>query len=183
MITSRPVFAALAGAAALALVICAGCRKQTAADAPAASVPAAPAQPPVQVTLFFPGDDLQIHRELREVPELPVSAQARIRLVLDELLAGSRTGFASPFPWAATVEAVFVDAHGNAFVDLSAPAPETLGGTDTELALTYCTVSTVVTNCPGVERVQLLFGGHQVETLGHLDLSRPLAPRLDLIAR
>ena len=49
--------------------------------------------------------------------------------------------------------------------------------------LVYGTVNSVVANCPGVRRVQLLFGGREVTTLGHLDLSRPLPPNPDLVAR
>jgi len=43
-------------------------------------------------------------------------------------------------------------------------------------------VNSIVANCPDVRRVQLLFAGRQVKTLGHLDLSRPLAPSLELVA-
>ena len=56
------------------------------------------------------------------------------------------------------------------------------GGTDGEVALAYATVNSVIANCPGVRRVQVLLGGRQVTTLGHLDLSRPLSPNLNLVA-
>jgi hypothetical protein len=80
------------------------------------------------------------------------------------------------------VGAVFLDREGNAYIDLSTPPADTVAGTDGELALVYGTVNSVVANCSGVRRVQVLFGGRQVSTLGHLDLSRPLPPNLELVA-
>jgi hypothetical protein len=143
---------------------------------------AAPTPIPGQLVLFFPGNDSFLHRETREVPEIPAGNAARVRLVVEELAAGSREGHAAALPWAAAVGAVFVDREGNAYVDLSPPPPDAIEGTDTELAVAFATTNSVVANCPGIERLQLLFGGQQVATLGHLDFSRPLAPKLDLVA-
>lgn len=159
----------------------AGCRRQAVSET-AQAVASTPTPQPAQIVLFFPGDDDLLHREAREIPELPAVQGSRIRLVLEELLAGSRTGLAPSFTWPATVDAVFVDGNHNAFVDFAAPPADAVEGTSTEIALAYSTVNSVVANCPGIERVQLLFGGHEVSTFGHLDLSRPLAPRPELIA-
>jgi len=134
------------------------------------------------LVLFFPGDDTMLHREVREVPELPEGIPLRIRLVVEELVAGSRDGYAPAFSWPAVVQAVFMDRQGNAYVDLSTPPMDSSGGTDGEVALAYATVNSVIANCPGVRRVQVLLGGRQVTTLGHLDLSRPLSPNLNLVA-
>jgi hypothetical protein len=169
--------AALAGLIALA----GGCRGRQVAPPPVEAA-ATPTPEPVLLVLFFPGDDDFLHRERREIPELPASGPSRVRAVVEELLAGSREGFAPAFPWPATLEAAFVDGHGNAYVDFTSPPADAVEGTSTELAMAYATVHTVVANCPGVVRVQLLFGGHQVGTFGHLDLSRPLAPRPELVA-
>jgi len=178
----RPLAAGLVLAAAVSLLL-PGCRGRAAAPAPETSGgTAAPTAPPAQIVLFYPGDDTLLHRERREVPELPGAVPPRIKLVLDELLAGSQEGWPAAFPWTATVEAVFVDRAGNAFVDYSAPPAGAVAGTATEVALAYATVNTVVANCPGIQRVQLLFGGYEVSTLGHLDLSRPLEPRPEFIA-
>ncbi len=134
------------------------------------------------VTLFFPGDDGLLEREPREIADLPESGPARIRVILAELLAGSQNGRAPVLPWTATIHAAFVDRTGNAYVDLSAPPSGTVEGTATETALVYAIVQSVVANCQGVERVQLLFDGTEVTSLGHLDLSRPLVPRPELVA-
>jgi hypothetical protein len=134
------------------------------------------------LVLFFPAEDAMLHREAREVPEVPTAVPARIRLVLEELITGSRKGYAPAVPWAATVEAVFLDKGGNAYVDLSSPPEQAIAGTDGELAFAFSTVNSVVANCPGVQRVQVLLGGHEVATLGHLDLSRPLPPDMEIVA-
>ncbi|MBI4917127.1 MAG: GerMN domain-containing protein [Acidobacteria bacterium] len=180
--SGRPRVAGLVLAVSASLLV-PGCRGRAAAPAPetpgGAGALAAPAE---QIVLFYPGDDTLLHRERREVPELPGAVPSRIKLVLGELLAGSREGRPAAFPWVATVEAVFVDRAGTAFVDLSSPPSNAVAGTAAEVALAYATVNTVVANCPGIQRVQLLFGGREVETLGHLDLSRPLVPRPELIA-
>lgn len=172
---------ALAGVALAALLSVSCGRRQASTDE--APVTPAPTPPPMTVALFFPGDDTLLHREEREVPELPANGAPRVKFVMAELLAGSQQGLAAPFPYAAAVEAAFVDDHGNAFVALSAPPPAGVQGTATEIGMVYASVHSVVANCPGVERVQLLFGGREVQTLGHLDLSRPLAPRPELVAR
>ncbi len=49
--------------------------------------------------------------------------------------------------------------------------------------MTYAVVNSILLNCPELDTVQLLFGGHEVKTLtGHLDLSRPLALNKGFIA-
>jgi hypothetical protein len=176
----RCVAAALAAVAALAVL---DCRARPTAPQPPATQAAPEATPePAKIYLFFPGDDTFLHREVREVPELSAATTTRIRTVLEELLAGPAANFAPAFAWPATLDAVFVDGKGNAYVDFSAPPTNSVEGTDGELMLAYAVINTVVANCTGVDRVQLLFGGHEVKTLGHLDLSRPLPARPQLVA-
>jgi len=155
------------------------CRREAPSEPEVTPVPT---PVPARVLLFFPGDDTLLHREAREVAELPASMPARIRLLVDELLAGSQAGWASPFSWPATVELAFVDRDGNAFIDLTPPPPDGVTGSATEVALLYSVTSTVVANCPGVFRVQILLGGVEVASLGHLDLSKPVPPQPELVA-
>ncbi len=178
----RPIVATLGIVAVLAVVVLLSARHRAHVPTPAASETPAATPVPGKLVLFFPGDDARLHREARDVPELPAGALPRIRLVVEELIAGSHEGFAPAFPWTPTVQAVFLDRDGNAYVDLSAPPADLPRGTDVELALAYATANSVVANCPGVRRVQLLAGGREVATLGHLDLSRPLAPDLEIVA-
>ncbi|HPC81964.1 MAG TPA: GerMN domain-containing protein [Thermoanaerobaculaceae bacterium] len=157
-----------------------GCGRRAAAPA-AVATPVAARPGTSTLVLFFVGEQGRLRRESREVAELPAATQARVRLVLDELLGGSRSGLASPMPWAVTVQAVFADRAGNVFVDLSAPPQPSVAGTSAELAFVYSIVNSVVANCPGVAGVQLLIGGKEVATVGNIDLRRPLAPNLDVV--
>jgi germination protein M len=139
--------------------------------------------PEQRVILLFVGRDGLLHPELRSVP-LPEEVHERIRVVMDELLAGPRStpNLAPPVPYQASLNAVFVNNEGQAFVDLTAP-PDPLTGSSTELMLTYGVVNSIILNCPEVSAVQVLFGGHEVDTLtGHLDLSRPLVLNRRFIA-
>jgi len=178
----RPLLAVLLVAAGVAAVVLVARRGTVQPSQPGEAPPPTPTPVPGKLVLFFPGDDTFLHRERRDVPELPTTTPARIRLVVEELLAGSREGFASPFSWAATVQAVFVDSRGNAFIDLSAPPADSVSGSAAEEALIWAAVNSVVANCAAVDRVQLLFGGKELSTLGHIDLARPLAPRPELVA-
>ena len=129
--------------------------------------------PQEQVVLLFAGTDGQLHPELRAVP-LPVELEARVRVVLGELLKGPTAGLVAVVPYRAEVNAVYLDGTGNAYVDLTAP-PAPLAGSNTELMLAYGVVDSVLLNCPELRAVQILFGGREVDTLtGHLDLSHPL---------
>ncbi len=178
----RPLLAAVLVLAALAAVVLLARRAPRPPVQPASAATAAPTAVPAQIVLFFPGDDDLLHRETREVPALPAAPASRVRLVVEELVTGSHTGLAPAFPWTATVETVFVDHGGDAFVDFSPPPADAVEGTATEMAMAYATANTVAANCPGIARVQLLFGGRQVETFGHLDLSKPLRPQPALVA-
>jgi hypothetical protein len=140
--------------------------------------------PEQRVILLFAGRDGMLHPELRSVP-LPEELHERIRVVMTELLEGPRSAprLSPPVPYKASMNAVFVDQHGNAYVDLTAP-PKPLAGSSTELMLAYGVVNSIILNCPEVSAVQILFGGHEVDTLtGHLDLSRPLVLNKRFIAK
>ena len=152
---------------------------------PAATEPVSPSVPPAvpaKLVLYFPGDDGLLHRELRDIPNLPVESLPRIKLVMEELIGGSRSGLPSPITWAATLQAVFLDKKGSAYVDLSPPPADAVQGSAGELVLIYAVVNSISANCPAVARTQILFGGKELATLGHLDLSRPLAPMVELVA-
>ncbi len=184
MKTYRPLLVALAIVAVLVVVVLLARRGGGPAATPEqATATPAPTPVPLEMVLFYPGDDDLLHRETRQVAQLSSATGDCVRRALEEMLAGSRDGWATPFPWPATVETVFVGDGGTTYVDFSSPPAGAVQGASGELALTYATVNTVVANCPGASRVQLLFGGHEVRTLGHLDLSRPLAPRTDLVAQ
>ncbi|MCP4900482.1 MAG: GerMN domain-containing protein [bacterium] len=147
-----------------------------------ASVVATPTPaPPQRIILLFAGTDGMLYPEVREVP-LPAEIEARMRVVVQELLSGPTQGLRQPIPYKAELGGVFVDIDGNGYVDLTAP-PEPLHGSHTELLLTYSVVDSVLLNCPDLAAVQLLFSGREVDTLtGHLDLSRPLTLNKKFVA-
>lgn len=182
-----PVLAAAArGCVVLALAalsfVVTGCKRSHTPPPGSVEPQEAPRTSYTPLVLFFVGEDGRLRRETREVPELPDAPQARARLVLEELLAGSRHGLLSPLPWAASVQAVFIDREGNAFVDLSPPPEPAIAGTSAELAFVYAVVNSVVANCPGVHRVQVLSGGKEIVSYGNVALHRPLPPGLDAVA-
>lgn len=174
--------AAITVAALLWLLVIAPPPSRPAGDV--VEVHAAPTPTPApeqQIVLLFGGHDNLLHPELRSVP-LPTDLHARIRVLVSELLAGSRSDLAPVVPYPAEVTAVFVDRQRNAYVSLTEP-PQPLEGSAIELMLTYGVVDTVLLNCPELAAVQLLFGGAEIPTLtGHLDLSRPLPLNKRLIA-
>ena len=141
-------------------------------DLPATIAPTPTPAPKQQVVLLFPGRDGLLHPELRQV-SLPKESDTRIQVLVEELLAGPTSGLAPVIPYSAELRAVFVGQNNQAYIDLTGP-PEPLGGSMTELMLTYGLVNTILLNTE-VTAVQLLFDGSQRPTLtGHLDLSRPL---------
>jgi hypothetical protein len=68
----------------------------------------------------------------------------------------------------------YVTDRGDAFVDLSSMSGHP-GGSLTELLTVQAIVHAVTANLPAVQRVQILIGGKEVDTLaGHVDIRRPL---------
>jgi hypothetical protein len=175
----RVIWIALAAVAAIALLVwllvVPAPRQVQQQTLPVETAPTPTPAPEQRIMLLFVGSDGLLHPELRSAP-LPDEVHERIKVVMGELLAGpsDSSKLISPIPYQAELRAVFVDQNGNAYVDLTAP-PDPLTGTSTEILLTYGVVDSIILNCPEVTAVQILFGGHEVDTLtGHLDLSKPL---------
>jgi len=73
---------------------------------------------------------------------------------------------------------------GTVWVDLdSAVRDEHPGGTWTEILAVYSVINTLAENFSDVEQVQILIEGHESDTLaGHVDISKPLPSRIQLLA-
>jgi spore germination protein GerM len=138
----------------------------------------------ISVRLYFEAPDreglLPEEREIAFSPDLAL----QLRTVVEELAKGSTTGLLATIPPGTRVLEVFVQARGVAHVDLSGEAAAGLpGGSRAELLTVYSIVNTIVTNFPSVSRVLILVDDRPVDSLGgHVDLSRPLAPDMTLVA-
>ena len=86
------------------------------------------------------------------------------------------SGFVSAIPAGVKVRALFLGAHGDAYVDLG---PEILaghrGGSLGEALAVFAIVNAVTSNLPDVRAVQILVDGKEVDSLaGHIDLREPI---------
>jgi len=174
----------------LGLLLLAGCAcggPQGPAQAPAAQQAPEGTLPELEhtdVTLFFPAEDgtalLPEKRQIVKTAE-PV---ALAKQVLAELVAGPQeAGKVRALPETTVLRQVYLTPDGTAFADFGPELPAGVGGgSDTELMVVYSIVNSLTTNVAGVTRVAILVGGQPAETLnGHLDLTRPLKPRQDLV--
>ena len=103
-------------------------------------------------------------------------AIAQGREILLAQLQPATPPYVSVIPQGTTLRAFFISATGEAFIDLS---PEIVsghpGGSYLELLTVQALVHAVTANTPSVQRVQILVGGQEVDTLaGHIDLRQPL---------
>jgi hypothetical protein len=134
--------------------------------------------------LLYPGRGELLTAEQRTITA-PGLREELVRLVLQELFAGpTDPALERPFPPSVTVSSVFVSEGGIAYVDLGSPelADPAAAGSLAELLEVYSVVDSVLVNVPSLEGVVLLWNGVQRPTFaGHLDTSRPLVLKGDLI--
>jgi hypothetical protein len=138
----------------------------------------------VTLRLYFAGPDgVSLVPESRAVIQPPDTSD-QIAETVRELINGPTTeGLARILPPDTKLRQVFVTEHGTAYVNFG---PEIVakhpGGASAELLTVYGLVDTLERNFPDVHEVAILVDGHELPTLaGHIDLSRPLTPRTDLI--
>jgi spore germination protein GerM len=151
------------------------------ADEPA---PAAAPQRSINVKLFFQAAD----RPGLLIEERPVAFSTdlsrQIKAVVEELVAGSKSGLLPTLAPGTRVLEVFVTARGVAYVSLSKEAAQATGeGSEAELVTVYSIVNSLTVNFPAIKRVQILLEDKPAPTLwGHVDLTRPLPPDMTLLA-
>jgi germination protein M len=139
--------------------------------------PAVPATPKIKAHLFYASEDgLRLVAVEREVAFGQGTIQQARRLVEAQLEPAPKP-HVSAIPEGTTLRAIFVDAQGQAFVDLSREASSAHPGGALEETLTvYSIVNAITENLPAVRAVQILVDGREVDTLaGHVDLRRPLS--------
>lgn len=138
----------------------------------------------LEVVLFFPAEDgsvlLPEKREIVKTAEPGTLAKQ----VVAELIAGPQeAGHVRALPEGTVLRQVYLTPDGTAFTDFGPELRTGLGGgSAAEMMAVYAIVHSLAGNIEGVKRVAILIGGQPVETLnGHLDLTRPLPPRRDLV--
>ena len=194
----RALAASLVLGLAAALPACSGSGRTPQAegqDAPhdAAQVPAAgsiddSAIPPqdaatpakASVTLYFPsaaGNTLTA--ETREIVQTKQPAD-RGAQILAALIDGPKSDGTLPaVPEGTMLRRLWVERDGDAYADFSEElATGTTGGSADEILTVFAIVDSLTSNVPEIRRVGILVAGHERETLGHLDLRRPLLPDL-----
>jgi len=136
------------------------------------------------ITLFFLSEDDQLlHPEQREILDNPSVAHLASQTI-EQLLKGSRNGSLSAFPEETKLRELFVTREGIAYVDFSGEITDGhISGSTAEISTVFTIVNSLTYNFKSIKRVFILIEGIERETLaGHIDLSRPLLPRYDLIA-
>jgi len=152
---------------------------------PGTPAPAAPAAnvPHIIATLYYGTSDGQALAAVkREVP-LGDGPRAQGRQILESELEAAPAPYLSLIPPGTILRAFYITDRGDAFVDLS-PEISTMhpGGSTNELLTVYAIVNAVTGNLSSVERVQILIGGKQADTLaGHVDLRRPFERDTSLV--
>ena len=155
------------------------------AEPQSAPAPAAPAAnvPHIIATLYYGTSDGQALAAVkREVP-LGEGPRAQGRQILESQLEAAPQPYVSLIPQGTLLRAFYITDRGDAFVDLS-PEVSTMhpGGSTSELLTVYAIVNAVTANISSVERVQILIGGKQADTLaGHVDLRRPFERDTSLV--
>jgi len=141
-----------------------------------------PARPdePLTFTVFVPANGLLEPSGVaaRRQPDLQLEAREAIAA----MLAGDRGGQAAVLR-DLRLRALYLDASGTAFVDLSLPGQKEVHASAwEELLAVYALVNTLTRNFPEIKQVRILIDGREAQTLaGHLDLTRSFVLRQDLV--
>jgi spore germination protein GerM len=134
--------------------------------------PVVPQKPQViSLTLYFATPDAStLRQEKRDVPQTGEPA----RVAIEELLAGAKAeGSVTVIP-AGTKLKGFAVRQGVAYVDLSEDILKTANRGSASESLIVASIVNTLTEFAGIEQVQILIEGKEVETLyGHMDLSEP----------
>lgn len=144
--------------------------------------PAAPAVDPasqrkITATLYFVSEDgMSLVPVQREIPHGEAVVD-QARHIVEAQLGPGAAPLASAIPTGTTLRAIYLSERGDLFVDLSAEVTRNhIGGALDELFTVYALVNAITVNLPAIQRVQLLIGGKETDTLaGHVDLRNPLS--------
>jgi hypothetical protein len=139
----------------------------------------------IQANLFYVSNDgAELVSVVREVPFGATPAE-QARRIVEAQVRTPADGNVSAIPNGTKVRAVFLGAHGEAYVDLSTEAAiGHRGGTLDEALAVFAIVNAITSNLPDVSAVQILVDGKEVDSLaGHLDLRQPIRRATDWIRK
>jgi len=137
----------------------------------------------IKVRLFYVSEDgTRLTGVEREVVYGEGPA-AQAQLIINAQVAPVAAPLVSAVPPGTTLRALYLNAKGEAYVDLSRDVVTAhTGGSRDELLTIYTIVNALTSNLPAVTSVQVLVDGKEVDTLaGHIDLRRPLEKNLALV--
>lgn len=135
-----------------------------------------PAARKISATLYYVAEDGQRLVPAQRDVLFGATTTEQARYLMEAQLEPAPAGLSNALPSGVTVGTVFVAENGDAYVDFGPELRQQHpGGSLNEIFTVYTIVNTLTTNLPAVKAVQILVGGHEVDTLaGHVDLRRPL---------
>lgn len=182
----RKITGVLLAGVLLSLVAVSGCSLLRAREGqPGDTAKVNPAPPPgqtVKLTLYFGDSQAQyLVPEEREVPQGNVPLPD---LVIQELIKGPTTpGLGITIPKEARLVSSVKVENGVAYVNFNREfQTKHWGGSAGELMTVFSIVNSL-TELEGIKAVVFLVEGERLDTLGHLDLTRPVERSEDLIKK
>ena len=188
MTQRRLLIVSAAAVAVFTIVVTVAVRRRAARNTRTAAVAAPVAEPvkpgrKIKARLFYVSmDGTKLTGVEREVAYGDGPA-AQAQEIVNAQLATAAAPLVSAIPPGTTLRALYLNAKGEAYVDLSKEVSTAhTGGTQDEVLTIYTIVNALTTNLPAVTSVQLLVNGKEVDTLaGHIDLRKPLETNVALI--
>jgi hypothetical protein len=143
-----------------------------------------PTDPPLEIRMFFPAtnNDVLIRTRRMMIYE-SATLENQARQIVEQLIAGpGNNNLFSGLPSGTGLNQLFISEDGVAYVDFnSALSDNHPGGILSEQATVYSIVNSLVYNLDGINRVKILVGGAEKETLaGHCLLLLPLQTDLSI---
>ncbi len=138
------------------------------------------------VVLFFQKVDSDLLAPERRRIFLTASPADQAKQIVVELINGPhRRDLLPTIPAETRVLSLYIDRSGTAYVDLSEEAVAFHpGGSAAELATVFSLVNSLTYNFDEIERVRIIIGGVERETLkSHLDLSREYVQDMSIVDR
>ncbi len=105
------------------------------------------------------------------------------KIIVKALIDGPKKNLMQTLPKETKLRAFFTTHEKTAYVDLSEAVRDNHpGGSQTELNTIYSIVNSLVLNIPQIEKVKVLIGGRESETLaGHIDLRFPFKANMLIV--